>query len=117
MKRNIYIISGLIIFISNCSKLPAQTKMNSDKDGVIYTCDTLKTSNKFNQLELIGNVCYKTKKFSVNCQKIDWNVNTKNIIAYNFTSFDFNGHVVLVSEQKILGVLQYSIGDNSIFIK
>ena len=118
MKKNIYLLPAIIILAISCNTLYAQAKINSDKDAVIYHCDSLKTNTEMNLMTLVGNVSVKTKDLSlVNCEKVDWDLNSKTITAYHVASFDFNGHVTLVSEAKNLGVLEYVIDDNTVFIK
>jgi lipopolysaccharide export system protein LptA len=118
MKNKICLISTIIVLVIGCNKLYAQTKTSSEKGGVTYSCDTVKTNNEMTLATLIGNVSFHTKDLNlVKAGKVVYDMKNRKITAYNVASFAFNGSIKVNPQMETIGVLEYSIGDDKLSIR
>jgi len=95
--------------------------INKSNDLVLndlkFECKQSMTSLDTKQITLQDNVAIKTDKFECkDASKAIFDQTCKKLTVYNCKSFSFHGEIVMSIDKKIENIIEYTLGDNKLFI-
>ncbi len=118
MKKYFWFTSVVIFVVSSSftfDNIQGNIKTTSD---LHYSCDSFMLNKEAKTATLLGNVNFETKSLSINnAEKVEWDMKSQKLIAYNVASFDMDGKVVINKSKAEYSSLEYSIGDTVVYLK
>ncbi len=103
----------------NQSSEQTTVRKSGDPSNDLVQSECMKTIStpETKQITFLGNVTLKTDKFECkNATKAIYDQTLKKLTVYGCKSFSIQGEIILSQNKKIENILEYTIGDNKIFI-
>lgn len=74
-------------------------------------------NDKTKEMQFTGNVFFQSKKFEFSgADKVIYNETTKKMTVYGCRDFTIDGSVVLKNSGKLTNILEYTVGDDKVYL-
>ena len=91
--------------------------VKSVEDGFTFTANQFAHNDQTKESQLTGNVDFQSKKFEFSgADRVIYNETNKKMTVYGCRDFTIDGKVVLKNSEKLTNILEYTIGDDKVYL-
>lgn len=91
--------------------------LKSVEDEFTFIAGETVHNDQTKEMQLTENVDFQSKKFEFSgADKVIYNETTKKMTVYGCQGFTINGKVLIKNNEKLSNILEYTIGDDTVYL-